>query len=283
MTRAKNKSLRYTKEMIARRQTQSKLIRLLGFYVENIEEAEATLVNNIRLQPLFQVKPRIRSTYVLFPNRSFTDSLEAYQYAAEKVMLILQRNGRIPTIEIVIHFLKEFTVEDIKKHLIKIFRILRRNGLQAVVCIELTRTIPKIGRPNNTVHFHVLTDDKGSGHQSEEELRDLFKTACIDSGLGEKDFCINYKTITDGYWYFDYFTKFDRKSKNEKYKKTDNDRDRSWRTVLLFEKNLGLHKFYIIGKWYRISKKDLWEEIKADTAAAKAAEESNAESCNDEK
>ena len=232
----------------------------------------------------------------------------------------MQRNGRIPTIKITIHFLKELTVDKIRALREKVFRILRRAGLQAVVAIELSRTKPRTGSPNNQVHYHFLTDDE----RSEDELRALFNKACKDSGLGKKDFRIDYGTVDDGYWYFDYFTKFDRK--NQKFfkvcntnrkdlvegyrniskiltgkhapieydrmkddilaryrRKTKahiakfnrenkiNDRDWDWRTVLLFEKGLGIQKFYTIGKWFSIPKGDFWNEIKDDTESMKEA------------
>jgi hypothetical protein len=168
----------------------------------------------------------------------------------------------------------------------EIFSILQKAGIEAVANIELSRAVSRIGPPNNCVHFHLLTDDK----RSEKKLRTLFENACKDGGLDEKDFRVDFKKIENGYWYFDYFTKFDRKSKNKYTKKEDikeaRKRDWCWLTVLLFEKKRGekcLQKFYTIGKWYKKGrgKGVIWKEIvaiaKAEAAkktAAKAEEKS---------
>jgi len=117
--------------------------------------------------------------------------------------------------------------------------ILTDNSLEAVANIELTRE--GNGRPNNSVHFHVLTDTQ----RSESELRKLFETACERQGLVKgKDFWITYRVLYDGYEYFDYFTKYGKHS----------------REVILFVKGTGLDKFYQIGKWFGKSKKGIWKE-----------------------
>ena len=116
------------------------------------------------------------------------------------------------------------------------------------------------------MHFHILTDDK----RSEQELRYLFNKACKDSGLDKNDFRVDYKKVTDGYWYFEYFTKFDRINK-DKY--TEKNNDGKWKRVLLFRPHLGLQKFYQIGKWFNKSKAQIWKKIIADTKAAAEASE----------
>jgi hypothetical protein len=221
MTQSKSKSVRVTKEIIAQREEHREIILTVGFYVKDLAEAEDVLasvdINKQSLPPLYQSKPKIRNTYKAHKKQGFTYNRESYQYCAEKETWILQRNERIPDKEFVLHFNTEFLPKDINQHRKKIFRTLRKYGLETFVNIELTRTIPRIGKPNNRVHFHFLTDDR----RSEKELRALFKKACRDSGLGEKEFCIDYKEITDGYWYFYYFTKYDRNSKDffEEYKR----------------------------------------------------------------
>ena len=90
---------------------------------------------------------------------SFTDSYESYRNAAYKEMEILLTNGRLPNKELVLHFLKEMTVAEIKAVRNKIFRILCNGckgyaGLTAVANIELTRGAN--GVPNNRVHYHIL-------------------------------------------------------------------------------------------------------------------------------
>jgi len=172
--------------------------------------------------------------------------------------------------------LKEFLKGDITKYRTKIFSILEKAGIQAVASIELSRTIPRIGKANNMVHFHILTDDD----RSEFELRKLFNKACEDSGLEKKkDFKIDCRKIENGYWYFDYFTKFDRKSRGKYMKSKDrkeaSERKWSWLTVLLFDK-IRMQKFYQIGKWFDKSKGEIWKEIQA-LAAENAAAKTEAE------
>ena len=267
--------------MIKQREAQRKAMTrrkadyVTGFGDENTGSDGTPVGINIRLQPLYQDKPHVNSTYVHYPNRSFTDSLESYQYGAEKEVLILQRNKRPPTQAVVMNFLKELSVADIAAYRNKIFRILRKAGIEAVVSIELTRTRPKTGKPNNRVHFHFATDDKGSGKRSNEELRNLFKKACRDSGLGNKEFRIVCETKNEGDWYFHYFTKYDSVSK-EKYKNDGGYRNKEnngdWKKVLLFRQGLRLNKFYQIGKWFKKSKAQLWKEIQSMMRAKAKAE-----------
>ena len=199
------------------------------------------------MEQLYKDKPRGKSTYTRHKNREFTDSLEAYQYGAEKETEILQRNGRVPTVEIVWHLLTVLPPRDIKALKTKVFRYLKDHGIEGVVNIELTCGVD--GKPNNTVHFHILTDDS----RSETELRRLLNRACELRGLvrGE-DFRIDFRRLYDGYRYFKYFTKFEYKHK-----------------VILFQKYTGLHKFYRIGKWFTKSKEMLWKEYCAEIGRKK--------------
>ena len=211
MTQTRNKPIRVTEQIIDRKRAESKVILnavVSESSVENAAGGEGSLDINTKLKPLFQKNPDTVSTYMLHKNQTFTDSLQSYQYGAYKETQILQYSGRIPTKKIIIHFQTELSVEDIIKHRKKIFQVLRKAGLQAVVAIELTNG--KNGKPNNTVHFHVLTDDVRSGNK----LRALLNKACEDSGLNKKDYRVDYGTVADGIWYFDYFTKFDRKRKD---------------------------------------------------------------------
>ena len=137
--------------------------------------------------------------------------------------MILRRNNRIPTQEFVLHFLKVLSAKDIMEYRTKIFRILTDNGLESVANIELTKG--KNGKPNNTVHFHFLTDDK----RREKVLQKLFETACERQNLvKDKDFCMTHRNLYDGYGYFDYFTKYGYSDK-----------------VILFRKDVGLQKNFI--------------------------------------
>ena len=198
---------------------------------------------NCHVAPLYQDNPFIKSTFTRYTNWSFTDSLESYQNRAWKETMILRRNNRVPTKEFVLHFLKVLSAKDISTYRTKIFRVLTDNGFEAVAGIELTKD--GNGKPNNSVHFHVLTD----AQRSESELRKLFETACERQGLVKgKDFRITYRVLDDGYGYFDYFTKYGKHS----------------RDVILFVKGTGLDKFYQIGKWFGKSKKQIWKEYIRD-------------------
>jgi hypothetical protein len=134
-----------------------------------------------------------------------------------------------------------YSTKEIREYRKKIFRVLTDNGLEAVANIELTRG--EDWEPNNCVHFHLITDDP----RSEEELRLLLEMACERQGLvKDTDFCITYQKLYDGYWRFSYFTKFGKKY---------------FYSVILFEKNLGLDKFYEIGKWFHKPQVQIWEDI----------------------
>ena len=190
------------------------------------------------VEPLYQDSPSIKSTFTRYTNRSLTDSLESFQNRAWKETVILRRNNRIPTKEFVLHFLKVFSAKVISGCRTKVFRVLTDNGLEAVASIELTKGID--GKPNNTVHFHLLTDDR----RCERELRKLLETACERQGLlKDNDFSITYRELYDGYGYLDYLTKH-----------------RASDEVILFRKGTGLQKFCVIGKWFGKSKKQIWRE-----------------------
>ena len=194
------------------------------------------------MKPLYQDKPRVKSTYTQRKNRSMTDSLESNQNGATKKSLLLRLNNRLPTIAITLHFLKVFSIQEIKFYRTKIFRYLKEHGIEAVVSIELTKDV--YGHPNNTVHFHILTDDQ----RSQKELRKLFNDACERRGLIRgQDFRIDYKKLYDPDWYFDYFTK------------------RNCRGITLFQTGTGLYKFYQIGKWFKTSQIKLWKDFIRET------------------
>ena len=190
------------------------------------------------MKPLYQENPRVKSTYTQRKNRSMTDSFETNQNGASKKSLLLRLNNRLPTIAMTLHFLKVFSVQEIKTYRTKIFRYLKEHGIEAVAAIELTKDV--YGNPNNTVHFHILTDDK----RSQKELRKLFNDARERRGLIRgQDFRVDYKKLYDPDWYFDYFTK------------------RNCRDVILFKIGTGLYKFYQIGKWFKKSQSKLWKDF----------------------
>ena len=157
------------------------------------------------MEQLFNDNPYKTCTYIRHINRSFTDCLESRQYGARKETTILRRNGRLPTVDMVWHLTEVFSAKEIQSIRKRVFRYLKDNGLEAVATIELT--IGDDNKPNNTVHFHILTDDQ----RSEKEHRELLETACWNCGLDKnKDYWISYKKLDDGNRYFEYFTKYDR-------------------------------------------------------------------------
>ena len=205
------------------------------------------------MQILYQDKAYRYCTYTLHKNRSFTDCLESYQNGVSKETLILRWNKRIPSHEFVLHFKTVFSAKEIVELRPKIFRVLFEHGLSAVASIELTRG--KNGKPNNCVHFTLLTDDP----RSEKKLRLLIEKACERQGLvKDKDFWISYQDLPDGYGRFNYFCKHGEKYVDE---------------VILFrpkllksktsDKRKTLQKFYQIGGWFHKTKKQIWEDIKA--------------------
>ena len=179
----------------------------------------------------------------------------------------------MPTQELVLHFLTVLPAEDINELRKKIFRVLSDKGLDAVANIEATRG--EDGTPNNTVHFHIITDDQ----HCEEELRKILETACNRQGLVKnEDFCITYKLLPDGCNYFYYFTKYGEKYFNE---------------VILFqpgllkskasEKRRTFQKFYVLGQWFQKDrgKGKIWDEIKA-FMKAKYGTDPDMTDCKDE-
>ena len=192
------------------------------------------------MEQLYQNNPFKKCTYTRYKSRSFTSSLESYQHGASKESLLLRWNKRLPMMSVIWHLTKVFSSEEIKSLRTKVFRYLKEHGIVAVASIELT--CGKDGRPNNTVHFHFLTDDQ----RSIKEIRQLFNTACEQQGLvRRKDFWISCQTLPDADRYFDYFTK------------------RNCDDVILFSKGTGLQKFYQIGKWFKGGKGKIWKEIRA--------------------
>ena len=199
------------------------------------------------IEILYQEHPWQKGTYTLHKDRTFTTSFDSYQNGASKETSILRWNGRVPRVEIELHFLKVYSAAMIIKHRTKIFRYLKDHGLNAVANIELTRGVD--GKPNNTVHFHILTDDE----RSLEELRVLLEVACKHQGLAkDRDFWIRGRVLWNGEWYFNYFTK---------YRYSD--------VVILFRKHTGIQKFYQIGRWFEDGrgKGVIWAEIIAYMAA----------------
>jgi hypothetical protein len=194
------------------------------------------------MQVLYQDIPYKRCVYRRHKQRSFTDCKESNQNGAQKECLLLRRNGRIPTKELTWHLLNVHSVQEISDIRSHVFGYLQSHGIEAVAAIELTRDGK--GNPNNTVHFHILTDSK----RNEKEIAELIMKGCRQKGLRKKDYHVDRRELWNGYKYFNYFTKYGYEHK-----------------VILFQKGLYVQKFYQIGKWYRKTKKELWAEIIKET------------------
>ena len=197
------------------------------------------------MDQLYQDSPYSKCTYTQNRNRSFTDCLESYQYGAHKESMILKRNGRLPTKELVLNFLVVQTAKDIIKVLKVLFRDLKVHGLEGIANVEFTTGDDR--KPNNTIHSHILTDDD----RTIPELKELLITACERHGLVKDiDFWIsNHRELPDPNGYIDYFTKYGYSQK-----------------VILFKPKTGIRKFHTIGKWYSKGrgKGVIWNEIKAN-------------------
>jgi len=206
---------------------------------ENTAPEEPTVLNVIKTQQnLFQENPDLYSPPYkkIYKIRSPTHSLESRQNYAKKQLEILLQNGRIPTMEIIIHFVQEYEAEEIKTLRPKMFRYLKEHGIEAITNIEGTKDGQ--GRNTGRVHLHILTDDP----RSKKELRALFNTACRRQRLVRgTDFLIQCRKLTDGKKYFAYFVKFGHED-------------------ALFHKGLRIKKFPWIGKWFRKTKSELWKE-----------------------
>ena len=198
------------------------------------------------MEQLYQDNPYPKYTYIPRDkhgnpgkNRSYTDSLESYQNGAHKELLILCRNGRLPTVDVVIGFLKEKTPAEIMEYRTKISRYLNRHKVEAAVGLELTKG--EDGLANNCVHLHNIIDDT----RHKNVITGLFDKACLSSGLKSGEYKITYRQLWDGYKYLEYFVKYGKHGKDN----------------ILFQSGTGLQRFYTIGKWFTKSKKVLWEEI----------------------
>ena len=177
------------------------------------------------IQRLYQVNPDAKS-------------LKSHQALARKESAILRRNGRMPKHKVLLHFLKEYSPNDITSLRTKIFRYLTKNGIESIATIGLTRN--RDDRPNNRVAFHFLTDDP----RSSRDLQMFFHYACqVERLVLCIDYWIDYNPVSNPEACFDYFTGYGR----------TND-------MVLFRKDLRIQKFYTIGKWYRKPKRVLWQE-----------------------
>jgi len=166
--------------------------------------------------------------------------------------MILQRKGRIPTIEIRVNFFIQFQfkkyIDELRE---KIRNCLRYRKINAVAVIELTRG--KNGKPNNTVHFHYLIGDK----ENEENLRDeeeerrrqeiaeFIEKVCERQGLVlNRDFKIDTRKLWDGEQYFAYFVKYGKYGKD----------------IPLFIEGLNMQEFTQTGWFERGEEEQLWDE-----------------------
>ena len=187
-------------------------------------------INIMVEEELYQANPRRHDRSERYKPKSFTESHESYQRAARKETWIHQNNHRTPNHEIVLHYLTEISVKELRERWKKIQRVLSRLGIEFLASLELT--LGKNKKPNNTVHYHFLVDHP----MSRDELKDMFKCICLCLGLGEKDFSLNFpnKGI------------YDFGKRKIKYFVKDGHHDK----VVLFTTGLRLQKFYHSKNWF---------------------------------
>ena len=83
-----------------------------------------------------------------------TDSHETYQNAARQQYHLLMANYREGNHEIVIGYLKEFSIHELLDQFSLIKEYLKREGIIAYHVVEITRD--KFGNPVNRIHYHFL-------------------------------------------------------------------------------------------------------------------------------
>jgi hypothetical protein len=167
---------------------------------------------------------------------------------------IINWYGRMPTVDVTVNLFRVLSPLEIRTFRNKIFRYLKRHGIESVVSVELT-TQGKYKTPNNRIHWHFLLGDP----RSEQHIIGLFHLACYSAGLIRGTFKVRYKKLPKPKSYLDYFTKTGKHANK----------------VILFRRSLfpsgrGIQKFYILGLWFkkqvdgrwvRKSKKEIWNEL----------------------
>jgi len=142
---------------------------------------------------LYQETPRRYNTYIAIPwKRSWTRSRESYQNAAKREFDLLKANPRTANHEIVIGYLKEFPILEIREQFSRIKEWLRRHRITAYIVTEITRDGQK--KPTNKIHYHCLIDSR----LSVRRLRCIFNQACQYAGLQRKeDYRVMYSSLSN--------------------------------------------------------------------------------------
>lgn len=173
-----------------------------------------------QFEKLYQDEEDIRNEclytkYTGIRKYSLTDSRESRNNYVWRELIILRRKGRIPTFEVRVNFFCQFPTKwDIDYLRTKLRNCLKYRKIAAIMAIGLTRG--KDGKPNNTVHLHILMGDKENDENlsSEDEKRRRKEIAghlrkvCERQGLvWKRDFKIESQPLGDGETYFIYFVK----------------------------------------------------------------------------
>ena len=182
-------------------------------------------------QRLYQERIRDKSR---FPGlRSKTESRESYRLDAIREYGRLKVNGTKPNHIVQLNYLTELSVEEIQALWRKHRRRLHAKGIIARVTIEITKDEWR-QRPVNRIHYHFVVKDHS---RTRDELTELIETVC-QCEMALDDFKVNVFQFDEkkGGWkgYIAYFVKL-RDPENEN---------------ILFEKGLGLRKYYTIGQWW---------------------------------
>ena len=276
------KGLRITPEYFAQRIAQRRAYYASRF-CEEVRETDggAVLYVSQKLQNLYNDDPDEKCTCTMrngkkFINRSLTNSYESVANGVRKEAAILEKYGRKPMKEIVWCLYNEYLPKDLNELRCGVFRYLKEHDIEAIVAIELT--YGKDEKPNNRVHYHILTDDP----RSLKELEKLIEKPCKRRKLiRNKNYGIRSRELPDGFGYIGYYTKRTRIDKDwcEQHGK---------RRVILFAKNTGIRKFYQIGKWYKdengkkTSKKKIWKAFIEERYKTKSEQKSTINDSDDE-
>ena len=175
------------------------------------------------IEQLYQTAPRRGNKN---QPASFTLSRASYDKAAKSEAVALLLNGRVPNYVITLKYQVEMSAKQIRELWSLHSRRLRLAGIIGRVALEITKD-KRRQRPVNRVHYHIVVQDT----RTPAELRALFREVCR-CAMPMNSFSVTCLPIDNWFrsvWYF------------VKYKRLDN---------YPFRANLGLQKFYTIGKWW---------------------------------
>lgn len=200
----------------------------------------------IPLPEIFQAKP-LFSKPSQFKAKSWTETIEGYQYEAKKLTTCILNNrkllGRPYSWFVTIYIWDVMPPNEAAKLWTKVCRNLRRLGIIALWVREPTK--------KNKVHYHLLV----SSQQTEKDL-----LATIEAAMpprSEVGWHKNIKAVDNRWWLPFYITK--AKIKGKFKGKTVPDKYASKR--LLFQSKTQLRKHGTIGKFWIKSIAQLWKEV----------------------